>query len=220
MTFSEEHFLLDDTVPGTLWEPPGGDGPLILIAHGGGQHRGAPSVTGRARLLVASGFRVAALDAPGHGDRPDPIGSPMPGTADGLAERVARINAEVATRAVPEWRAALDRLAPGGPAGFWGVSMGAAVGLELMAADNRITAGVLGLTGARHDLAATITVPVEFALQWNDEFVPRASALALFEAFASTEKTLHANPGRHAELPRFEADSALRFFQRHFPQRK
>jgi hypothetical protein len=37
----------------------------------------------------------------------------------------------------------------------------------------------------------------------------------LFDAFASTEKTLHANAGTHKELPRFEADSAVRFFVRH-----
>jgi hypothetical protein len=37
----------------------------------------------------------------------------------------------------------------------------------------------------------------------------------LFDAFASKEKTLHANAGKHEELPRFEADSAVRFFARH-----
>ena len=41
------------------------------------------------------------------------------------------------------------------------------------------------------------------------------SGLALFDAFASKEKTLHANAGKHKELPRFEADSATRFFARH-----
>ena len=41
-------------------------------------------------------------------------------------------------------------------------------------------------------------------------------ALWLFDAFASKEKTLHANAGAHKELPRFEADSAVRFFARHF----
>ncbi|MFJ1531027.1 alpha/beta hydrolase, partial [Streptomyces mirabilis] len=32
----------------------------------------------------------------------------------------------------------------------------------------------------------------------------------------SKEKTLHVNSGKHKELPRFEADSAVRFFARHF----
>jgi hypothetical protein len=45
--------------------------------------------------------------------------------------------------------------------------------------------------------------------------VPRAASLALFDVFASAEKTLHANPGKHGDLPVFELDSALRFFTRH-----
>jgi hypothetical protein len=39
--------------------------------------------------------------------------------------------------------------------------------------------------------------------------------LALFDAFASAEKTLHANPGKHGEVPAFELDSTLRFLGRH-----
>jgi hypothetical protein len=45
--------------------------------------------------------------------------------------------------------------------------------------------------------------------------VPREAGLALFDAFASHEKTLHANPGRHAGVPAFELDSSERFFTRH-----
>jgi hypothetical protein len=45
--------------------------------------------------------------------------------------------------------------------------------------------------------------------------VPRADGLALFDAFGSGEKTLHANPGLHAEVSIFELDSSQRFFARH-----
>jgi hypothetical protein len=45
--------------------------------------------------------------------------------------------------------------------------------------------------------------------------VPREEGLALFDAFASREKTLHANPGRHGEVPAFEPESSARFFARH-----
>ncbi len=34
--------------------------------------------------------------------------------------------------------------------------------------------------------------------------IPRDSGLALFGALASGEKTLHANPGGHTGVPRFE----------------
>ena len=76
---------------------------------------------------------------------------------------------------------------------------------------------MLGLGGALASAgtAARITVPVEFLVQWDDERVPRAQSLALFDALASAEKTLHANPGKHGEIPAFELDAALRFFARH-----
>ncbi|CAM5589184.1 hypothetical protein SALBM217S_09305 [Streptomyces griseoloalbus] len=65
------------------------------------------------------------------------------------------------------------------------------------------------------EAAARITVPVRFLLQWHDERVPRDQGLALYDALASQQKTLHANPGGHAEVPPSEQDGTLRFFARH-----
>lgn len=45
--------------------------------------------------------------------------------------------------------------------------------------------------------------------------MPRVQGLALFDALASVEKSLHANPGKHGEVPAFELDSNIRFFVRH-----
>jgi fermentation-respiration switch protein FrsA (DUF1100 family) len=89
--------------------------------------------------------------------------------------------------------------------------------VRLAAADPRITAAVFGLVGSDSltEAAGSITIPVEFLLQWDDEVVPRESGLALFDAFASAEKTLHANAGKHHEVPRFELESSVRFFARH-----
>ena len=77
--------------------------------------------------------------------------------------------------------------------------------------------GFFGLAGGETlaEAAARVTVSVEFLLQWDDELVWRDSGLALFGAFASREKTLHANPGRHAGVPAFELESSERFFTRH-----
>lgn len=98
------------------------------------------------------------------------------------------------------------------------MSLGCGLGVPFVAAEPRVRAAVLGLGGALEtaEAAVRITIPVEFLMQWDDERVPRAQGLALFDALASAEKTLHANPGRHADrLPSFETDSALRFFARH-----
>ena len=104
-----------------------------------------------------------------------------------------------------------------GPVGYWGVSLGCVIGVPFVAAEPRVRAAVLGLGGAEvsAEAAARITVPVEFLVQWDDERVSRTESLALFDALASVEKTLHANPGRHGDLPPFEIDSSLRFFARH-----
>jgi len=125
---------------------------------------------------------------------------------------------------VPEWRATLDALqelpeiGADGPVGYWGINMGTAIGVPLAAAEPRIAAAVFGLhwPDALAEKAKQITIPIEFDMQWDDEHIPREASLALFGAFASKEKSLHANAGRHKELPRFEADSAVRFFARHF----
>jgi len=228
----ERHFTLDD-VPGVLWTPAGATGsrPLVLLAHGGGQHKTFIGVTTRAnRYVSAHGFAVAALDAPQHGDRPlegrdERFAAIRQSVAAGepFGPHIVRYNTELSARAVPEWRATIDALqhlqdiGPGAPVGFWGVSMGCAIGIRLAAVEPRISAVVVGLAGLDDlaEAAAQVRVPVEFLLQWDDEVFPRESGLALFDAFASAEKTLHANPGRHQGVPAFEMDSAERFFARH-----
>jgi len=221
-------------VTGVLWSPASGAdrAPLVLMGHGGGQHCKAPAMAGRARRIVTGcGFHAAAIDAPGHGGRPrtahdeQEIAAMLHARAAGEPEGpvVVRYNAHLAERAVPEWEAALDALqelpeiGPGGPVGYWGLNMGTAIGVPLTAADPRITAAVFGLhwPDALAEAARQITIPVEFDLQWDDQHIDRQAGLALFDAFASKEKTLHANAGAHKELPRFEADSAVRFFARH-----
>jgi hypothetical protein len=219
---------------GVLWSPASGSdhAPLVLMAHGGGQHKRAPGIVGRARMFVTGcGFHVAALDAPGHGGRPRTAADERHVAAlraaqaagEPLTPVVADLHADLAARAVPEWRATLDALqdlpeiGPGGPVGFWGIMQGTGIGVPLVAAERRITAAVFGCLGAEGlaGTAARVTVPVEFLLQWDDELVERRAGLALFDAFGSKEKTLHANAGGHADVPRFEADSAARFLTRH-----
>ena len=98
-----------------------------------------------------------------------------------------------------------------------GCRLAAGPGHPFVAAEPRVRAAVLGLGGALANAgaAARITVPVEFLARWDDERVPRAQNLVLFDALGSADKTLHASPGRHGDLPSFETGSSLRFFARH-----
>jgi dienelactone hydrolase len=228
----EQLFSLGE-IPGVLWTPDGATGtrPLILMGHGGGQHKKAPGMVGRARRFVTEGgFAVVAVDVPGHGDRPkvpayEWISNAMQGrmeTGEDLVPLLAELHTLVARQTVPEWQSVLDavqqldHVGPG-PVGDHGVSMGCGLGVPFVAAEPRVRAAVLGLGGIRGpvEVPARITVPVEFLVQWDDERIPRADCLALFEALGSAEKTMHANPGKHGDLPRFEVDSALSFFARH-----
>ncbi|MEW9550691.1 alpha/beta hydrolase [Nonomuraea sp. NPDC050783] len=223
---TERSFTLDD-IPGVLWTPHTEPTALVLVGHGGGQHKRAPGVAARAaRLAAGHGFAVAAIDAPAHGDRPrsaeheriiTEMRSRMAGGGDPVP-LLAELHTLLAAQTVPEWRSVLDALGDLGPVGYWGVSLGCALGLPLVAAEPRIRAAVLGLSGtslASAEAAAGITVPVRFLVQWDDERVPRQEALALFDALGSAEKTLHANPGKHEDVPGFEADSAVRFLAGH-----
>jgi hypothetical protein len=135
-----------------------------------------------------------------------------------LAARVARH--------VVEWRALLDALQADerwrdGPFGWWGVSMGTSHGIPLVAHDHRITAAVFGLnalapgddTMARQ--AASITIPILFLTLSDDELMTRDATLALWDAFGSTRKTLHLNPGGHVQVPRAERRASEDFFRHH-----
>ncbi|GAA3237748.1 alpha/beta hydrolase [Actinocorallia longicatena] len=224
---TEQPFLLGE-IPGVLWTPEAADPlALVLIGHGGGQHKQAPGVTGRALRLVAEhGFAAVAIDAPAHGGRPKSpehdrliteMRSRMTGGGD-PAPVLAELHTLLAAQSVPEWRSVLDALAGLGPAGYWGLSLGCALGLPLLAAEPRVRSAVVGLSGTAMvppGAAAGVTVPLRFLMQWDDERVPREDALTLFDALASAEKTLHANPGKHEDVPPFETDGALRFFARH-----
>jgi dienelactone hydrolase len=229
----EQLFTVGD-IPGVLWTPAEGSGPrpLVLIGHGGGQHKKGWEVVSRAFPYVAScGFAVAAIDSPGTGDRPEhpqiqrlvALNQEREAAGEPRGPEWPALNEAVAAELIPDWQTTLDALqkldSVGGsqPVGYYGLSHGGEMGIRLVAAEPRITAAVLGLVGSDWliDTAARITVPVEFLLQWDDEGVPRDSAMTLFDALGSAEKTLHANPGSHFRIPSFEIDSSVRFFTRH-----
>lgn len=232
----ERDFVVGE-VPGVLWSPVSGSehAPLVLMGHGGGLHKKTPALMARAHDTVTThGFTVAAIDAPGHGDRPRTVEDEQiradlrlamtAGQTERVASITVRYGTALARRAVPEWQATLDALqglpeigaeAPIGYGG--GITLGTGIGIPLTAAEPRITAAIFGGGFVVHETlieaARRITVPVQFLLPWDDQHVDRQSALALFDAFASTEKTLHANPGDHRDIRWFGLDNE--FLARH-----
>ncbi|NMO53546.1 alpha/beta hydrolase [Actinoplanes sp. TBRC 11911] len=225
----ERRFTLGD-IPGILWTPASAPAPLLLLGHPGGLHRMYPRLAGRARHAAAEGFAAATIELPGSGDRPASAvaeqaradlrralaaGEPV---SDDIVDRLILPLVEDAT---PEWRALLDALLPlpeiAGRVGFAGGVI--SLGVRLAVVEPRISAALLfaGSFVPRTiiEQARQVTIPLHVLLQWDDQGNDRQMALDLFDAFGSTEKTLHANMGGHTGVPRFEGDAGNRFFARH-----
>jgi dienelactone hydrolase len=235
-----------EAVPGILWRPEHATGPtpLVLLGHGGTQHKRAVNVLGLARRFVRHlGYTAVAIDAPGHGER----------VTDESAAEAARVELErrITTqggagserpqvssqalrvftdleRAASDWTATLDALEAQGDLidariGYWGLSMGTVIGLPFVASDPRVTAAVLGLAGLsglpgaaeREAAARRLTIPVLFVFQWDDQLMTRESGLGLFDAIGSSDKAMHVFPGGHIDTPLYERDAYDAFFERH-----
>src|SRR5262245_19157836 len=192
----EREFTLGD-VTGVLWSPVAGTehAPVVLMGHGGGLHKKHPSQVARAHDTVTTwGYTVAAIDAPGHGDRPrtaeddqaraDMRQAMTAGDKARFKDVSIHYALSLAERAVPEWQATLDALqqlpeigteAPIGYGG--GIAMGTAIGIPLTAVEPRISAAIFGggffVYEEQLEAARKITVPVQFLLPWDDEHVDR-----------------------------------------------
>ncbi len=224
----EREFTLGE-IPGVLWTTGSAPAPLILFGHNGGLHKRESRLVTRARYAAAEfGYAVAAIDHPGHGERPRSsvdqqarvelrraltAGEPV----DDIFESFL---VPLVETAVPEWRSTLDALLSlpdiGGPVGYSGMT---AIGIRLAVVEPRIVAAGFFAGGyvprAQREEAQQVTIPLQFLLQWDDEGNDRRLALDLFDAFGSAEKTLHANVGGHAGTPWFEVEDGNRFFARH-----
>jgi hypothetical protein len=168
-----------------------------------------PRLAGRALHAAEYGFASVAIELPGSGDRPRSaaaeqaradlrraleVGEPVDEIVDALV-------LPLVDRAVPEWQATLDAVLSlpeiGGPVGFSGGVI--AIGIRLAMVEPRIAAALLFagsfVPRTMFEEARQVTIPLHVLLQWDDEGNDRQMALDLFDAFGSTEKTLHANLG-------------------------
>ncbi len=227
----EREFTLGE-IPGILWTPRSATAPapLILLGHPGELRQMYPRLATRARHAAAQGFAAATIELPGAGDRPRSAAADEARVdlrralqAGGPVndEIVERLVLPLVEQAAPEWRAALDTLLSlpeiRGPVGYAGGVI--AIGVRLAMVEPRIRAALLFagsyVPRAMFEEARQVSIPLLVLLQWDDEGNDRRLALDLFDAFGSTEKTLHANMGGHTGVPPFEADDGSRFFARH-----
>ncbi|MCD5346312.1 alpha/beta hydrolase [Agromyces sp. H3Y2-19a] len=232
---TEREFTLGD-FSGILWTPAVASSstpvPLILMGQPGGFgiRRMYPRLVTRALSAAAQGFAAVSIEMPGAGKR-----TPLPGVEQARADLIRAISAgdrpgadvidrlilPLVDQAVPEWQITLDEVLDrpeiGEKVGFSGGVI--AMGTRLAAIDSRIAAAGLFagsyVPGVTMEEARQVTIPLHVLLQWDDEGNDRGMALDLFDAFASTEKTLYANMGGHTGVPQFAGEDAARFFARH-----
>lgn len=210
-------------VPGLLWSPSGRAkaSATVLIGHGRTSHKRNPYALALARRFAACGWNSVAIDAPGHGDRRAADAEPQWPRPD--PDQTAR-----------DWQAALGlvREAAGvddARLAYWGMSMGASLGISLIAGDPRFHAAVLGLmhadwpappgTRIRAD-AARLECPVLFMVNWDDTRAPRERAFELYELVGSEDKRLHAYPGEHGQLPEEARSASEEFLARYLAEGK
>jgi dienelactone hydrolase len=234
-----EVFRGERSIPALLWTPapapsgerPQSDGerPLVLIGHGASGSKREEYVVSLARRLVRHhGFVAAAIDGPVHGDRRvQRPGRALPGMEFLDFSQMWAGDATMTDEMVADWQTVLDVLSSSGlggagPVAYWGVSMGTILGLPFVAAEPRIGAAVLGLMGATGPTrerieadARRVRCPVLFLVQWDDELFPRGAAFELFGTIATTDKRLHANTGRHGEVPMEEFAATEAFLAAH-----
>lgn len=213
-------------VTGALWLPPEADArtPLVLCGHGASGDRYQTPIPHLARRFLAErGWATLAIDGPVHGLRQQ-----GPGGRVALAEEFRR--AECVDDMVADWLLALNAVRcdvglEANPLAYFGLSMGTLFGVPFLAAAGRsdilFEASVLGLAGTTGAVAflgerlladaGLISHPVLFLMQLQDELFDRAGYLTLFDALASTDKRLHANPGLHPEVPTEEVDGSFEF---------
>ena len=236
---AEREFLLrrrSGAAPGVLWSPATATKPpTVLLFHGGSGHKRHERLVRMGSWLAGTAGRaVIALDGPFHGDRvPSPL-EPRVYQQLIVDEGIERVTA----RMTEDWLDAVavlaaEGFADGANVSVYGMSMGARFGLPVAAAlGSRLRCAVFGKFGIRQAeplhpglcapglierAARTITAPVLYHVQWDDEIFPRDGQFELFGMLAATDKRLVARPGPHARTHPDDEASWPEFIRRNTP---
>ena len=219
-------------VPGALWLP-ATDTPkaLILAGHGGSRHKRTETILNFAKNAVEHfRFAVAAIDGPVHGARRGARSTNPAETQKEFLNLWANPGNGIASM-VGDWRASLTALQEtvelkGLPVGYYGLSMGTAYGLPLLAADPCIDAAVIGMWGSNYPnstplvkAARKVRCPVYFMHKTGDDLFTLEGALEIYNALPGDDKRLLLLPGPHTEATPEQIETALAFFNRRLTSR-
>jgi hypothetical protein len=202
----------DHAIPCAIWlpasSPPRG---LVLVGHGGSQHKRSDSVRSLAAKLVGQfSFAMVSIDGPIHGERNVDASLTPKDRQRGFLELWQTGDGQVPAM-VRDWRTVIDTLLTWPeigdlPVGYAGVSMGTAYGLPLIAAEPRIEAAVLGMWSANYacgdrllQAATDVHCPLLFIARYEDEIFDWAGTQSLFDRVGTQDKRMLVLPGKHVE---------------------
>ncbi|MCY4129660.1 MAG: hypothetical protein OXG15_10545 [Gammaproteobacteria bacterium] len=212
---------------GALWLPDSAaSSSLVAFGHGASGNRYQAPIPYLAGKFVKAGHTVVSIDGPVHGLRQ--VG---PGGRKAFGEEMRRES--MIDDMNEDWRFAIE-LAQSesgtelSQMAYFGLSMGSIFGIPMLADSTRglpvvvATLGLLGSQGVGNRLstriledAAKLSFPILFLMQLEDELFSREGYLELFDALASSDKRIHANPGLHPEVPGEEMRFAFDFMLKH-----
>lgn len=195
--------------PLSVWRKPGvAAKAIILVGHGGSQHRKGEFVKALAReLLDRLPAYVVAIDGPVHGER---LVGDEAGTRDAFV-RLWLSEDGGAPAMAADWAQALAAVrsldgCTDLPVGYYGVSMGTAYGVPMIAGEPAVRAAALGMWqaqvgGTTHLLEAAprVLCPVLFVHREADEFFSLEGARELFDLLGTSDKSFRLLPGPHEE---------------------
>ena len=196
-TILNEHEKKDFS--GTVWHSRASSGvrPLLLLAHQEDEDRQSPDLMDFMSLMCGKyGFVVAAIDGPMHGARR--VGTVDQSMMKHEFDQAWIDGEETITPMVMDWKITVDALCELAEVdarhiGYFGLSMGTAYGIEVVATDMRIGAAIFGQWGshyAHHERvlknAKRINCPVDFyAFEKDPNLIHQKT---LLDTFRSEEK--------------------------------
>jgi len=212
-------------ITGALWLPAEASSAstLVCFGHGASGNRYQAPISYMASRFVTEGrLPVLSLDGPVHGLRQVGDGGrtaffpelQRPESLEQMTEEWACAIAEIQQKKI----VTANKLA------YFGLSMGSIYGLPFVASRTDVTVATLGLLGVQPSFphhqtllaaAAKIDIPLLFLMQLEDELFDREGYLKVFDAFKSSDKRIHANPGLHPQVPAHEMDFAFDFMLAH-----
>jgi len=194
-----------------------------LVGHGGSGHKTSDLVLDAVNELVEPlKIAVLAIDGPVHGAR-------RSDSKDGV--EVRREFRDLWSRGgevdsmVEDWMAALDEVSSSpeidaARIAWYGISMGTAYGIPVVASDARIRAAVLGMWGTCRKPserlekdAVNVQIPVLFQTKSEDEIFTVEGQSALFNLLKSREKRIVSYPGGHVDPKGEQLEEAIKFLQ-------